>query len=81
MKNNKVSSPSLASVAAKILHDKSASDVAKSLAGSVLSQANKGNETGKEMEKVASDVLKSNKYSAETKSLAGSVVSQSEKAR
>ena len=79
--NKKVTSSSIASKAAKILQDENSSNIAKKLAGSALSQANKKNETGKEMEKVASDVLKSDKYSKETKSLAGSVVSQSDKKR
>lgn len=79
--NKKVTSPSIASTAAKILRDENSSNIAKKLAGSALSQANKIHETGKEMEKIASDVLKSDKYSDTTKSLAGSVVSQSDKKR
>ncbi len=71
----------MASKAARILQDGNSSQISKKLAGSVLSQANRENETGKKMEKIASDVLKSNKYSEETKSLAGSVVSQSDKQR
>lgn len=79
--NKKVSSTQMASEAAKILRDEDSSAIAKKLAGSVLSQAVKSHETGKEMEKIASDVLKSDKYSDETKSLAGSVLSQSDKQR
>jgi len=81
MANNKITSDRVASLAAQILHDKNASAAAKSLAGSALSQVNKGNETGKEMETLASSVLKSPKYSPETKELAGTVLSQSDKKR
>jgi hydroxylamine reductase (hybrid-cluster protein) len=81
MTNKKVTSNSIASLAAKVLHDNNASETAKKLAGSALSQVVKGNETGKEMETLASTVLTSNKYSEETKELAGSVLSQSDKNR
>lgn len=79
--NKKVTSSSVASNAAKVLSSSSSSETAKKLAGSALSQANKGNETGKSMEKLASDVLKSTKYNNQTRMLAGSVVSQSNKKR
>ena len=81
MSNKKVTSPKIASLAAKILHDESASAIAKQLAGSALSQVNKQNETGIAMETIASNVLSSHKYSAETKELAGSILSQSDKGR
>lgn len=81
MSNKKVTSDPIASLAAKILHDNNSSDTAKSLAGSALSQVNRGNETGKDLEALASMVLKSPKYSEETKELAGSVLSQSDKNR
>jgi hypothetical protein len=81
MSNKKITSHPVASLASHILHDKNASGTAKSLAGSALSQVNKGNETGKTLEKLASEVLQSNKYSTETKELAGSVLSQSDKKR
>ena len=79
--NKKTSSDEMASKAAKILTDPSSSDIARRLAGSVLSQASTGNQTGAEMEDVASRVLKSDKYSDETQSLAASVLSQANKAR
>ena len=62
MENKKVTSEKIASLAAQVLVDKNSSDIAKKLAGSALSQANKGNETGSVLEDLASDVLKSNKY-------------------
>lgn len=67
----------MASVAAKILADPSSSVIAKKLAGSALSQANKGYQTGKDMEDVAAKVLTSPKYSEKTKTMAGTVLSQS----
>lgn len=80
-KNAKKSSAGLASEAAKILHDPNASKTAKSLAGSVLSQADGSKQTGAALEDKAAKVLDSSKYSEETKSLAGSVLSQSNKDR
>lgn len=79
--NPKHTTHPLASLAAKILQNPNASEVAKSLAGSALSQADKSKETGKEMETLASNVLKSPKYSHETKELAGTILSQSDKKR
>lgn len=79
--NSKVSSPKLTAQAAATLRDTSASSVAKSLAASVLSQAQRGNQTGKAMEATASKVLHSSKYSDDTKALAASVLSQSNKER
>lgn len=79
--NAKKTSPTLASQAAATLRDHGASNIAKSLAGSVLSQAQGSNQTGKGMESTASKVLSSSKYSDQTKAFAASVVSQSNKAR
>jgi hypothetical protein len=81
MSNKKHTSSPIASKASQMLHDKSSSEVAKQLAGSALSQVNKGNETGKAMETIASNVLKSDKYSNSTKALAASVLAQSDKSR
>ncbi|MBO0950629.1 hypothetical protein [Fibrella forsythiae] len=80
-KNSKTTSPSIASQAAKTLGDPNASATAKKLAASALSQVNKGNQTGSDMETVASKVLNSPKYSDETKDLAASILSQSNKDR
>ena len=79
--NKKKTSSQIASQAAATLNDKNASTIAKSLAGSALSQVNKGNQTSSEMESKASKALQSPKYSEETKKLAGSIVSQSNKNR
>lgn len=80
-KNSKQTSSKVASVAASILNDKSASDIAKSLAASALSQVGSGKQTGAAMEDKASRVLDSEKYNETTKQLAASVLSQSNKKR
>jgi hypothetical protein len=79
--NNKKTSKPIASLASEILRDPNSSAIQKTLAGSALSQVNKGNQTGSEMESIASKVLGSTKYNEDTKSLAGSIVSQSDKKR
>jgi len=79
--NNKKTSRSVASLASKTLQSKNASNTAKKLAGSVLSQTKSSNQTGSTLEGLASSVIASNKYSRETKTLAGSVLSQSNKER
>lgn len=79
--NKKVTSKHIGSLASKTLTDSNSSKIAKELAGSALSQMNKGNQTGSCMEDKASRVLQSNKYSEATKSLAGSILSQSNKKR
>ncbi len=81
MANKKTTSPSIASLASKVLQDSQASNAAKSLAGSALSQVNKGNETGKQLEHLASTVLNSDKFNEASKALAGSILSQSDKKR
>lgn len=81
MANKKTTSDGVASKAAQILNDKDASAIAKKLAGSALSQVNKGNQTGSELEDLAAKVLGSPKYSDDTKEMAGSILSQSEKSR
>ena len=79
--NKKTSSIEAAKLASKTLLSNQSSMTAKKLAGSVLSQVNKGNQTGAKMEDFASSILKSNKYNTNTKTLAGSVLSQSNKKR
>jgi len=79
--NSKKSSAALASQAAATLRDNSASAIARQLAGSVLSQAQSANQTGKAMETKASQVLHSAKYNEQTKAFAASLVSQSNKPR
>jgi len=80
-KNTKQPSPGVTEKAARTLANKNSSDIAKSLAGSVVAQSNTKKQTGADMETTASNVLKSNKYSDNTKELAGSVLSQSNKKR
>lgn len=81
MSNKKQTSSDVAKHAAATLRDPNASAIAKSLAGSALSQSSTGKQTGAVMEEKAGKVLQSEKYSDSTKTLAGSVVSQSEKKR
>lgn len=81
MTNKKQSSSQIASLASSILSDSTSSQIQKTLAGSVLSQAGTSHQTGAQMESVASSVLQSDKYSDVTKSLAASVLSQSNKKR
>lgn len=81
MANKKNTSSPIASLASKVLQDNQSSGTAKKLAGSALSQVNKVNETGKELETLASKVLNSDKYNEDTKKLAGSILSQSDKKR
>jgi hypothetical protein len=80
-KNKKQSSKEIAELASSTLRDSKASEIAKSLAASVLAQTNTDKQTGAELEDRASKVLKSQKYSDDTKSLAASVLSQSNKER
>ncbi len=75
-KNTKTSSATLATEAAKILRDPTASKTAKSFAGSVLSQVDETKQTGAALQDKAAKVLDSEKYSDSTKSLAGSVLCQ-----
>ena len=79
--NTKRSSSKMASQAARILNNKSASSIQKSLSGGVLSQRSPSKQTGSLMEAKASKVLRSEKYSQTAKSLAASLVSQSNKNR
>lgn len=79
--NSKQTSAKIASLASETLKDKSASQVAKQLAASALSQAGTSKQTGSTMEDLASKVIQSPKYNQDTKSLAGAVLSQSVKER
>ncbi|MBW2962929.1 hypothetical protein [Mesonia aestuariivivens] len=79
--NKKKTSKSVASLAAKTLKNQNASNTAKKLAGSVLSQTKSTNQTGAKLEDLASTVMTSKKYNNKTKTLAGSVLSQSNKKR
>lgn len=79
--NSKKSSKVVTHLAAQILKDPQAKKIDKSLAGSVLAQANTAKETGKSMEAKAAAALREGKSDSVTKTLAGSVVAQSNKAR
>ena len=79
--NSKKTSDEMSSLAAKILNDQTASEIQRTLAGSVLSQSNTDHQTSSTMEDIASRVLSSDKYNETTKSLAGSVLSQAERDR
>jgi hypothetical protein len=81
MANQKITSPSIASQAARILQDPGASATAKRPAGSALSQRVPSHQTGSTMEDLASRVLDSAKYGETTKTFAGSVLSQSDRNR
>jgi hypothetical protein len=80
-KNKRTTSPSLASKAAKALRSKRTSNIGKTLAGGVLSQAASGKQTGASMEEIAANVLRSEHYSDLNRSFAASLVSQSNKER
>jgi hypothetical protein len=77
--NKKNSSPKLAHLASETLTDNSSSATAKTLAGSVLAQVQKGFQPSEEVQTLAGKVLESDKYSDDTKSLAASIISQSPK--
>jgi hypothetical protein len=79
--NKKITTHPISSLASKVLSNPDASEIAKSLAASALSQSQKGNETSKEMATLASKVLGSDKYAETTKELAGSVLSQADPRR
>lgn len=80
-RNTKQTSGRVATLASETLQSRSASQVAKSLAASALTQRSGSKQTGAKMEEVASRVLRGGKYSEETKDLAASVLSQSNKSR
>jgi hypothetical protein len=80
-RNTKQTSSQVATLAAEVLQDAQASEIAKRLAGSALSQSGNGRQSGAELEDLASRVLRSERYSDVTKELAASVLSQSNKER
>lgn len=81
MKNTKHTSDRVAKLASATLQNENASQTARSLAASALSQVNQGKQTSAEMEHLASTVVASDKYADTTKALAASVLSQANKAR
>lgn len=80
-RNSKQTSSKVASLASETLTNKHASQVAKSLAASALSQRNTTKQTGSEMEALASKVIRSDKYADATRELAATVLSQANKER
>lgn len=79
--NKKTTSGPVTKLAAVTLQDDNASRVAKRLAGSALSQAAPGHQTGAQLEDLASRVLQGDHYADTTKTLAASVLAQSVKER
>jgi hypothetical protein len=79
--NDKHTSKSVASLASGTLHDPRASQVAKSLAASALSQRSGSKQTGAQMEDTAARVLANSRSSGVSKTLAATVLSQANKAR
>jgi hypothetical protein len=77
--NTKKSSPSVTKIASEVLRDPNSSQISRSLAGSVLSQANTNHQTSDQMESRASRALQNERSSDTTRTLAGSVLSQSKK--
>ncbi len=80
-KNTKQTSTRIGRLASETLQSSSASQVAKSLAASALSQRSGDRQTGVKMEDTAARVLASNHYAKDTKELAASVLSQANKQR
>lgn len=80
-RNQKQTSAQIAKLAAETLQNKQASQVAKSLAASALSQRSSDKQTGAKMEDVAARVLAHDRYAKGTKELAASVLSQANKQR
>lgn len=80
-KNPKQTSVQIAKLAAETLQNKQASQVAKSLAASALSQRSSDKQTGAKMEDIAARVLANDRYAKGTKELAASVLSQANKQR
>ena len=80
-KNTKQTSTRIGKLAAETLQDSRASQVAKSLAASALSQRSGEKQTGAKIENVAARMLASDRYADGTKELAASVLSQANKQR
>jgi hypothetical protein len=80
-KNTKQTSTRIGRLASETLQSSSASQVAKSLAASALSQRSGDRQTGAKMEDTAARVLASDHYAKDTRVLAASVLSQANKQR
>ncbi|UNP30735.1 hypothetical protein [Lysobacter gummosus] len=79
MAKNEKSSPRVARTASSVLRDSGASQTAKSLAGSALSQAKTSKETSGSVATKAAKALDDGRSSRTTKTLAGSVLTQKRK--
>ena len=80
-KNTKQTSTEVAALAARLLNNKSASDVQQTLAAAALAQSRTGKQTGAKTEDVASKALADKRSSTVTKTLAASVLAQANKKR
>lgn len=80
-KNTKQMSTRIGRLASETLQSGSASQVAKSLAASALSQRSGDRQAGATMEDTAARVLASDRYAKDTKELAAPVLSQANKQR
>jgi hypothetical protein len=80
-KNTKVTSESMAALAAQVMQDPRASKIQKSLAASALSQRDASRETSSEAEKKAAMVMRGTRYADVTRKLAASVMAQARKER
>lgn len=79
MAKGEKTSPQVAAKASAVLRSGGASGVAKTLAGSALSQASSAKTTSSKVAGVASKTLDSPRASATSKTLAGSVLTQKPK--
>lgn len=76
MAKQEKTSPRVARVASKTILKKSASKIAKSVAGSALAQTRSGKTTSAKVAKPASSVLRDGKSGSAPRSVAGSVLTQ-----
>lgn len=77
MGDTRMTSEKMAHLAAEIMRDPNASELEKSLAGSVLSQADPGREASPEIQDLAGQVMShSHDFSKHAVSLAASIISQ-----
>jgi hypothetical protein len=79
--NKKQSSHDVAALAAALMNNKSASELQRKLAASVVAQARTGKQTGAKMEDLAAKALANKRSAPATRKLAASVLSQSNKER
>jgi hypothetical protein len=80
-KNSKQSGGNALHLAGQLMNNSSASQIQRTLAAGVVSQAKSGKQTGEKMEAIASAALSNRRSAAATKTLAASLVSQSNSKR